>query len=116
MQSSGQNKSPAHDFKQLTENENSEHALGQPIANRSLFEASALLATPTKTEPSVDVSDIKGMYKHLFENDLNWTRNRALDELVQFRDKQYYCQQEAEHLRQVQAQLSKPRRLEDSES
>lgn len=55
--------------------------------------------------PAVDVSDIKGMYKHLFENDLHWTRNRALDELVQFREKQYYCQQEAEHLRKVQAQL-----------
>lgn len=42
------------------------------------------MATPSKqrNEPAVDVSDIKGMYKHLFENDLTWTKNRALDELV----------------------------------
>ena len=48
----------------------------------------------------IDVGDIMSMYKHLFENDLNWTKNRALDDLVHVREKQFYCQQESEHLKQ----------------
>lgn len=55
----------------------------------------------TKKEAKmIDVGDIMSMYKHLFENDLNWTKNRALDDLVHVREKQFYCQQESEHLKQ----------------
>ena len=33
------------------------------------------------------MSDIIGLYKHLFENDLNWTKNKTQDEVLLFREK-----------------------------